>query len=81
MNRVKKHIFLLLYLILSFSSSFVLISANNEPYSYFVVDTGQTNCYDVSNKIYPKEGDQYFGQDANYEGKVQREDGSESTEI
>ena len=66
---VKKRILLLIYLILSFSSSFVLISANSEPYSYLVVDTGQTNCYDVNTKIYLNEGDQFFGQDANYEGK------------
>ena len=70
MNMLKQRVFLLIYLILIFNSIFVLTSGNTESYSYVVVDTGQTNCYDENTIVYPKEGDQFFGQDANYDGKT-----------
>ncbi|MCW4042114.1 MAG: DUF1566 domain-containing protein [Candidatus Bathyarchaeota archaeon] len=44
-------------------------SSENESYTYIVVDTGQSLCYDNSNEIlYPNLGESFYGQDAQYVG-------------
>ncbi len=56
-------------------------SAND--YSYAIIDTGQTYCYDEDGTIIcPEEDDNYFGQDANYQGiSPDYEDNSDGTII
>ena len=42
---------------------------SSSDYSYAIIDTGQTYCYDEDGTIIcPEEDDDYFGQDANYRG-------------
>lgn len=43
---------------------------NDDNLTFRIVDTGQTDCYDVINVLsaYPEPGDDYYGQDAQYNG-------------
>ncbi|NIP28032.1 MAG: hypothetical protein GWN67_01170, partial [Phycisphaerae bacterium] len=47
------------------------ISIEQQKLTYPIVDTGQERCYDDSKEVeYPKRGQAFFGQDAQYIGNV-----------